>query len=154
MRNYFGAYPTVFTKQNHWRLKLQLCWKFLTYPFERNAALVHGIYVWTFPCPSFFSGNFLKRMPTCKWMWRRRATRRSGWVALMRNYCGVFRQASWALACPPAPPPFIDPCLDQAPLPAHTPTISDTFNWSSCIKHFLLSGFGSPDLFLCWMFLN
>ncbi len=98
-----------------------------------------------FPVPPSFSGNSLRKMPTCKCTWRRRATRRSGWVALMRNCCGVFRQASWALTCPPPPPPSIDRPLDQAPLRAHTPTINDTLSGSSCIKRFLFSGIRSPD---------
>lgn len=91
------------------------------------------------------SGNSQRRTPTCRWTWRRRATRRSGWVALTRSCCGVFRQASWAPVWLPPPHPSIDPPLDRAPPPAHTRTINDTVNGSSCI--FLSFGIGSPVFF-------
>lgn len=93
------------------------------------------------------SDNYLRRMQTCRCTWRRRAMRRSGWVAPMKNCCGVFRQGSWALACPPAPPPSIGHRRGKALLPVHTPTINDTLSGSSCIKCFLLSGIGSPSFF-------
>ncbi len=93
-------------------------------------------------------------MLTCKCTWRKRATRRSGWVARMRNCCGVFRRASWARACLPAPPPSIDPPPHLAPLPAHTPTINDTINGNSCINSFFFVA-SSPRflfvLFVCFV---
>lgn len=101
------------------------------------------------------SGNSRRRTPTCRCTWRRRATRRSVWAAPTRSCCGASRRASWAPACPPAPPPSTGRPLARAPPPVLTPTINDTLDGSSCIKRFLLSGVQSPELFqpLCWMFL-
>lgn len=93
-----------------------------------NAVQHIRLCVWVLSSSSSFSGNSLKRTPTCRCTWRRRATRRSVWVALMRNCCGVFRRANWAPGCPPAPPPSIDPPLDHVPPLVRTPTISDSLS--------------------------
>lgn len=114
--------------------------------FQGNAALI-GVVSLTCICPCCFPGNCPRRTPTCKCTWRRRATRRSAWVAPTRSCCGVCRRASWAHACLPAPPPSIATPLDQVPLHAHTPTINENTLESFTIFNQTLSG-------MCQIFLK
>lgn len=68
---------------------------------------------------SFFTGNSLRRTPTYRSQWRRRAQRRSVWVETMRSCFGVSRPAPWCLLRPPRctapslPPP--SPPLHSCP---------------------------------------
>lgn len=121
-----------------------------------NAVQHIRLCVWVLSSSSSFSGNSLKRTPTCRCTWRRRATRRSVWVALMRNCCGVFRRANWAPGCPPAPPPSIDPPLDHVPPLVRTPTISDSLSADALESNafFFLALEDCFFLNLCRMFLQ
>lgn len=110
-------------------------------------SLFQTLFFFTYSCLFSTSGNFPKRTPTCRCMWRWRAKRRSVWVAPMKNCCGVCRRASWVHTWPPAHPPSTAQSLDQAPLPVHIPITSDCLHQKSYFISVLFNLGGGNPLF-------
>lgn len=82
---------------------------------------------------SILLGNYQRKMPTSRCMLRKRATRRNGWVAPMKSWCGVFKRASWVLECLPPSRPFIDQPLVQL----HPP--DNSLSLDECLSHPIFS---------------
>lgn len=85
---------------------------------------------------SVLPGNCQRKMPICRCTLRKRATRRSDWVAPTKSFCGVFKRASWALECLPPSRPFIDRPL----VPLHPPDNSPSLDECPiiCLSHSVL----------------